>query len=341
MFYVADVEGAGPPADGEIHVDLEEADFLAVFPLKARGRRRLVGLVSRASDVQVAELTFKDLSRRAIESLKLTIAQVNWFSTYRVHHRVATRFREGRVFLLGDAAHIHSPVGGQGMNTGIGDSVNLAWKLASVLHGEADASLLDTYELERIGFARLLVATTDRVFTLVTKQDRVARWMRSFLSLIARWAYRPAPVRRWLFRVLSQTGVNYRDSPLSVGSAGQVQAGDRLPWLETNTGEDNFIPLTSLAWQVHVYGEMRRGLAESCAELQLPLHQFPWEANMHRAGLLAGALYLVRPDGHVALADPLADPDRLRHYLSAVGMTAGAGESVSCPATTRRRRSIF
>ncbi len=77
------------------------------------------------------------MSSRAIEHLKLTIAKVNWFSTYRVHHRVAHSFREGRAFLLGDAAHIHSPVGGQGMNTGIGDAVNLAWKLAAVLNGGA------------------------------------------------------------------------------------------------------------------------------------------------------------------------------------------------------------
>ena len=91
---------------------------------------------------------------------------MNWFSTYHVHHRVADQFRKGRAFLLGDAAHIHSPVGGQGMNTGIGDAVNLAWKLAAVLQGRADAVALDTYEPERIAFARRLVATTDRAFTV-------------------------------------------------------------------------------------------------------------------------------------------------------------------------------
>jgi 2-polyprenyl-6-methoxyphenol hydroxylase-like FAD-dependent oxidoreductase len=322
LFYVADVDAASPAADGEIHVDLEEADFLAVFPLKGVGRLRLVGVISREPERELGELVFEDISKRAIENLKLTIAKVNWFSTYRVHHRTATRFRDGRVFLLGDAAHIHSPVGGQGMNTGIGDAVNLAWKLATVLHGAARVSLLDTYELERIGFARRLVATTDRVFTLVTKQGVVARWVRSFVPLIAPWVYRPAPVRRFLFRILSQIGVNYRNSPLSVGTAGRVRGGDRLPWVETEPGNDNFIPLASLTWQVHVYGEARRGLAEFCADLQLPFHHFAWRPEMRRAGLLPAALYLVRPDGHVALADPLADPERLRDYLSVAGMTA-------------------
>ena len=70
--------------------------------------------------------------------MRIDVERVHWFSTYRVHHRVADRFRKGRAFLLGDAAHIHSPVGGQGMNTGIGDAVNLAWKIAAVVHGRAD-----------------------------------------------------------------------------------------------------------------------------------------------------------------------------------------------------------
>src|SRR5215831_19681051 len=127
LFYVADVDAAGPAADGDIHVDLEEADFLAVFPLKGPGRLRLVGPVRWEPDREHRELTFDDVGKRAVGNLKLAIAKLNWFSTYRVHHRVAARFRVGRAFLLGDAAHVHSPVGGQGMNTGIGDAVNLAW----------------------------------------------------------------------------------------------------------------------------------------------------------------------------------------------------------------------
>ena len=91
------------------------------------------------------ELSWDDVSPRVIEWMRIDVERVHWFSTYRVHHRVADQFRKGRTFLLGDAAHIHSPVGGQGMNTGIGDAVNLAWKIADVVHGRADASLLDSY----------------------------------------------------------------------------------------------------------------------------------------------------------------------------------------------------
>ena len=124
------------------------------------------------------DLSWDDVSQRVIEWMRIDVERVNWFSTYRVHHRVADRFRKGRAFLLGDAAHIHSPVGGQGMNTGIGDAVNLAWKLADVLHGRADASLLDSYEPERIAFARRLVATTDQAFTGVTSDGAIARRVR-------------------------------------------------------------------------------------------------------------------------------------------------------------------
>jgi hypothetical protein len=245
---------------------------------------------------------------------------VNWFSTYRVHHRVAQSFREGRAFLLGDAAHIHSPVGGQGMNTGIGDAVNLAWKFAAVLKGEAAEGLLDTYEPERIAFARHLVATTDRVFTFVTKEGSVAQFVRTrIVPRIVPWLFRLPRLRRFLFRTVSQIGVNYRGSTLSVGTTGSIRGGDRLPWVEISPGRDNFAPLASLAWQVHVYGEVRPEVAEACAQLQIPLHHFAWQSEMGRVGLHRAALYLVRPDGYIALADQEANDKRLRIYFDNLG----------------------
>lgn len=316
LFYVADVEATGPAPDDEPHLDLEDADFLAIFPLQGRSRLRLIGTVRDLPGGEHGTLTFDDVKGKAMERLKLSIAKVNWFSTYRVHHRVAHHLREGRAFLLGDAAHIHSPVGGQGMNTGIGDAVNLAWKLAAVLKEGAPDNLLDTYEPERIAFARRLVATTDRGFTLATTRGFVARFVRTRLvPLLVPVLFRLSPWRRFMFQTLSQIVVNYRNSPLSAGAAGAVRGGDRLPWVELEPGQDNFAPLTSLQWQVHVYGEVRPGVAEACVELQLPLHRFAWRPGMRRAGLQSAALYLIRPDGYVALADPHADPERLRHYF--------------------------
>src|SRR5208282_2955145 len=174
LFYVADVEASGATMNGELHVALDRADFLAVFPLKGEGRARLVGTVREEAEDLHEKLSWNDVSKRVIERIQIDVERVNWFSTYRVHHRVADHFRKGRAFLLGDAAHIHSPVGGQGMNTGIGDAVNLAWKLAWVLGGRAPDALLDSYEAERIGFARRLVASTDRAFGIATADGPVA-----------------------------------------------------------------------------------------------------------------------------------------------------------------------
>src|SRR5689334_4498703 len=179
-FYVADVEARAPADDGQIHATLDTAEFLVVFPLKGERRARLIGVV-RDDAERRHDVTWDDVSKDVIARMRIEVERVNWFSTYHVHHRVADRFREGRAFLLGDAAHIHSPVGGQGMNTGIGDALNLAWKLADVLHGRAGAPLLDSYAPERIGFARRLVATTDRAFTMITSRGRLARFVRTRL----------------------------------------------------------------------------------------------------------------------------------------------------------------
>ena len=316
VFYVADIEGAGAPVDGELHIDLDEADFLGVFPLAGAGRARLIGTVQDERAENPESLRFEDVSQRAIRHLGLDITKVNWFSTYHVHHRVTDHFSRGRVFLLGDAAHIHSPVGGQGMNTGIGDAINLAWKLAAVLAGHADESLLATYESERIGFAQRLVATTDRVFTLVTAPGRVADLLRTRLApvLLAR-ALSLESVREYLFRTVSQIMVNYRGSALSAGAAGDVHGGDRLPWVAQVAG-DNYASLAAITWQVHVYGRASERLREACAKHALPLESFPWSAAHAAAGLERDALYLLRPDSYVALADGAADPGALARYFS-------------------------
>jgi 2-polyprenyl-6-methoxyphenol hydroxylase-like FAD-dependent oxidoreductase len=326
LFFVADVELAAPLAPGQPHGDLEDADMALAFPLPGGRHARFVGNVHESSVPDRRALTFDDVQSKAVAGLRLNVAKVNWFSTYRVQHRVAERFRVGRVFLLGDAAHVHSPVGGQGMNTGIGDAVNLAWKLGAVVAGEAGEGLLDTYERERIGFARLLVATTDRAFTLITKKGWFARFVRTkVVPRIAPLLFARAWVRRLMFRTVSQTRIHYRRSSLSRGAAGGVRGGDRLPWVATADGSDNHAPLASLSWQVHVYGTPPEAVAAACDELGLSWHVFEWRAEMKRCGFRPGAVYLIRPDGYVAFADARPDWVRLRRYLSEV--RAGAGMS--------------
>jgi hypothetical protein len=334
---VADVALEGKVANHELHVALDDADLLAVFPMKGDNVARLIGTVRTEAAAHGDDIGWNDVSKTAIERMQMKIDRVNWFSTYRVHHRVAERFRRGRAFLLGDAAHIHSPVGGQGMNTGIGDAVNLAWKLAAVIRGLADEKLLNTYEPERAAFARRLVATTDRAFTFVTRNGFLARRMRIDVvprlipALLERTAF-----RRFMFRTVSQTMLNYRHSPLSEGRTGTVVAGDRLPWVVVGNGSqrDNFAPLETIDWQVHVYGSASRELAKTCSVLGLRLCQIPWGRAARAAGLEEGAAYLVRPDGYIALADPAARPENLTRYLDAHAIRPSrspAAETTSSP----------
>lgn len=321
-FYVADVQATGPTTDGEVHVALDDADFLIVFPMKGPGRVRLIGVARGEGAQSEADLRFDDVSHLALEQLGVRVDSVNWFSTYHVHHRVASRFRDRRAFLLGDAAHIHSPVGGQGMNTGISDAINLGWKLAAVLRGRASERLLESYEPERIAFAQRLVATTDRMFTLATARGRFAAFVRTHVvPRIAPLAVRVPTVRRVMFRTVSQLWINYRRSSLSTGAAGSVRGGDRLPWVPDVGGGDNFAPLASLDWQVHVYGESPNVIQSACRELGIPLHRFSWTADADRAGLRRGALYLVRPDGYVGLANAQCDVGALRQYVADWGLT--------------------
>ena len=322
MFYVADIEGAGAVMNHELHVALDDADFLAVFPLAGEARARLIGTVLESAVAEGGKLEWEDVSAAMLSRMNIEVRRINWFSTYRVHHRVARTFRRGRAFLAGDAAHIHSPVGGQGMNTGIGDAVNLGWKLAAVLKGGAAPRLLDTYEPERIAFARRLIDTTDRAFSLVTSDGPLARFVRlHVVPAVMPRVFRMRAFRRLMFRAVSQTLIAYPDSALSEGAAGKIAAGDRLPWLPpaaaANADADNHAPLSALDWQVHVCGEPSAPLVALCTERRLPLHRFAWSPEAERAGFARDAVYVVRPDGYIAFAQPRSDPAGLASWLDA------------------------
>jgi hypothetical protein len=125
-----------------------------------------------------------------------------------------------------------------------------------------------------------------------------------------------------MFRVLSQMGIHYPDSPLSAGSAGHVKGGERLPWTG-HGGPDNHAPLSAIAWQVHVYGTARPALAAWCARRGVALHQADWCDACQAAGFARDAAYLVRPDTYVALADRDANPDTLEAYFAGHGIQLG------------------
>jgi hypothetical protein len=313
MFFVADVRVEGP-FQTEPAVNLGARGFVLMMPVRSTGMERLIGIVPDELS-EKPELSFEDVRASSEQLLHLQVAQVNWFSKYHVHHRVAERFTVDRCSIAGDAAHIHSPAGGQGMNTGIGDAANLAWKLADVIGGRIDARALATYEAERIAFARVLVKTTDTLFQGMAGRGLGSELVRALVvpTLMPLTEYFPS-VRRQLFKSISQIRIKYRQSALSVGQAGKIHGGDRLPWVPSSQA-DNFAPLQSLDWQVHVYGDAKEPLVQAAAELGLTVQVFPWTSAADGAGLKRDAMYLVRPDGHVALASAEQNPQVLREYV--------------------------
>lgn len=319
VFYVADVQASGLQPEDEIHVALDGCDFILVFSYGKSGKRRLIGTVRDERTEKAEQLVFDDVSQDIIKNLGINIQKINWFSTYHVHHRMANEFQCGRVFLLGDAAHIHSPVGGQGMNTGILDANNLAWKLADVIKGRASANLLNSYGIERQAFARRLIATTDRLFTLVTSEGKVADFIKTYIiPSMASFAYKIKAISKFLFKTVSQTTLNYHNSPLSKGKVGGVQGGDRLPWTGSQ-GLDNYKQLNNIGWQVHVYGEANSGLREWCEQHHIILQVFEWKSSYQKLGLRCNAMYLIRPDMYIALVSSRSSPDELEQYFRSQG----------------------
>ncbi len=230
-----------PP--NRLRLILTRGGFVGILPIGG-GSYRLFGVVPpgftrstvqrKISHDAYAELATDELQRWFDDYFQVDgeLGEVSWASLFRFHSRIADRFSSGNVFLVGDAAHIHSPAGGQGLNLGVGDAMNLAWKLALIARREAKADLLESYEAERRSVAQTIMRNTDRGFKLETLSSPVAIWMRMHLAkrLIGPLTRLPQ-VRRIVFRMLSQTWISYRGSPAvaSTRAAGGLRTGDRAP----------------------------------------------------------------------------------------------------------------
>jgi 2-polyprenyl-6-methoxyphenol hydroxylase-like FAD-dependent oxidoreductase len=252
-----------------------------------------------------------------------------WLAHFRLHHRQATKYRAGRVFIAGDAAHIHSPVGAQGMNTGIQDAWNLGWKLAFVASGAAKPELLDSYEAERWPVGRTLLRYTDRIFGVFTRamsSSAVAAWVRR--TVVARVLPRVMAaerIRALLFRFVSELGIGYPRSPIVTEGTPSLRkgprAGDRLPDATvTRNGQESTLqhevvgPCLCLLlcgpveeWSVST-DAIRACSTYSHLVTVKYLTRSPVPdalvdgsgAAFERLGVRKTAQYLVRPDGYVA-----------------------------------------
>ena len=274
-----------------------------------------------------------------------------WLTAFRLHHRKVTRFRVGRVFLAGDAAHIHSPAGGQGMNTGIQDAYNLAWKLALVIRGEADTALLDTYDTERGAVAAQVLRQTDLMFRAMTVQSAPLRAIRN--RLLPFLISRRILIRR-MQRTLGELDIRYRRSAIiaEAGRRNGPHAGMRAPnaplvaspsgsattlWnvcrddkplrhtlllFSGPTVCDDFLRLAAIRQMVRE----RYGYIVAVHLLAASTEQ-PWDGPRYddprliahrRYGVTAPALALIRPDGYIGFRSQPANGNALRDYLDRI-----------------------
>ena len=341
VFFVADTEATGPMVAKELNIYLWRSGFHLFFPMRGRDRWRVIGILP-AELRDRDDLTFEELvpALRMEASSRLQFKSCSWFSTYRIHHRRTERFMKGRCFLLGDAAHIHSPMGGQGMNTGLQDAYNLAWKLALVVQGKADRKLLDSYETERQPVAQALLETTDRAFQLIVSDHWLAALFRTrIMAKVAAFAMGRASLRKIAWNTLSMTGIEYRASPLSHTLAGVPEtaprAGDRFPWLQlefqgNGPSEDLYRKLGDLHFNLLVIGQPAPDVSSFGPGDLLRVHAIAADganaAALARAGIPSRAFYLLRPDGHVALAGTQLDTAAIKQWLTAQRIdTGGAG----------------
>lgn len=319
VFYVIDAEEVTGLDHEVVNVRPGPTEFLVSFPMRGPGHHRLIG--SLASDD-----TEDDVRAMLAERYGVRWGRSGWFARYRLHHRVADRFRQGRVLLAGDAAHVHSPLGGQGMNTGLQDAHNLAFKLADVVAGRADDALLDSYSRERRPVARRLVDTTDRAFSTVVDPRPAAvalrRWLVPVLAPVLPLLLRSAGSSR-LAGIVGQWRIHYprpADVPVRTGRPWSLVAehvlGRRLPW----TGNNHEV-LRSACWQVHAYGDPPPALT-GLPRLVAESHRFAARTDL---GLGPGVWYLVRPDGFVQAAAP---PDAAAADFTSHLRVLGYGDEV-------------
>ncbi len=327
IFYVADAQIDWNLCHDAFYVRLLKDSLLVFFPLKGKNRYRIVGTFPEAFSKDEGDVLYAEIEQRIQEEAKFELAvhDVEWFSTYKVHSRYVSQFSDGRCFLAGDAAHVHTPVGAQGMNTGIQDGYNLAWKLALVLKGIADKSILGTYDKERRENAKHLLQTTDRMFQVAAGSDWLFAFLRTtVLPLIAPYIVRLNPVKKFLFPLISQIGIHYRHSSLSQHAGDRnftVNAGDRMPYFLVD-GQSIYDKLRQPKFHWLAFADTPDDFQALKTELEnqntefvdfnlIPLH--PQVAEVF--GMNQSFSVLLRPDNYIAFISTETSLKPLKTYL--------------------------
>lgn len=319
MFYVADVEIDWNFAHDALTVFLMKNNLLAFFPMVGARQWRIVGTFPDEFAGDEGEVLYEEIEAQIKKDSEVTldITKVNWFSTYKVHTRHVSKFSSGRCFLAGDAAHIHTPAGAQGMNTGIQDAYNLAWKLAFVVQGKSSTDILESYNLERLENAKNLLRTTDRFFNLVASPEPVLSYLRTHVfPYVAGTAFSIDAVKKFVFPRISQIGINYRSSPLSAAGGGfKVKAGDRFPYL-TVDGASVYERLKAPKFHLLTFFDGVNKPAEFAGNDFTDAFELPLYPNIAETfGATKTFRVLLRPDNYIGLITDEPSGEDVRAYF--------------------------
>ncbi|MGI8435403.1 MAG: FAD-dependent monooxygenase [Chthoniobacterales bacterium] len=342
-FVLADVRAESSLSNDELYLFFSDNGIFGVFPFGGDRVRIIANIPPETRTQNLGELTLEEIQRYADERgpVGMRLSDPVWLSRFHISHRKVEHFRKIRVFLAGDAAHIHSPAGGQGMNTGIQDAFNLAWKIALVMKGQAPPALLASYDLEREPIAKNVLNLTDRITRMATVTNPVAQSVRNFmLPVLSGVDF----VSDKIADQLTELSVNYRRSPIVENDGGgALRAGDRAPDGELRDADGKAHRLFELFRDPkHVllvlFGSgVRRSAADGIVAQTLgeyseriTIHRLergrrtaPSEALRDISGavhstydLLKGGLILVRPDGYIGYRSDDFSPEKLRAALA-------------------------
>jgi 2-polyprenyl-6-methoxyphenol hydroxylase-like FAD-dependent oxidoreductase len=330
LFYVADVDMHFAGEAGTLYPVLGYDSFVLMVPMQGENRWRLIGNLPEYEDQIDPEILFEAVEPKVKQLVQqpLNITTLHWFSTYKVHTRRADPFSQGRCFLAGDAAHIHSPAGGQGMNTGIQDAYNLAWKLAFVLQGKALASLLDTYNEERVANAKRLLQTTDQFFEVAASDRWYFRFFRdNIFPTLASVVTQFDAAKEFMFPMISQIGLDYRDSRLSQHQHDhtlQVKAGDRMPYFRVD-GENVYDQLRSPKFHLILFTDGQQRYEHLNQEIEfdygdyIDFHTIPlYPKVVDLFGSHQSFMVLLRPDHYIAFISPTVSLNETKTYFDKV-----------------------
>jgi 2-polyprenyl-6-methoxyphenol hydroxylase-like FAD-dependent oxidoreductase len=228
-FLLADVRVESSLDRIHIHLFLADDGIVGIFPFRSERCRIIASVGDRKENTEGSEPQLAEVQalvdRRTCQSIQLS--DPVWLSRFHISQRKIHEFRFGRVFLAGDSAHIHSPAGGQGMNTGIQDAFNLAWKMGLVIHGHSSVSLLDTYNEEREPVAKMVLNLTDRLTRMATLQNPLGQQLRNALLPLLTGIHM---IEDRVAETMAEIGIHYRRSSVVVGKTGHaLHAGDRAP----------------------------------------------------------------------------------------------------------------